>query len=114
MNSSTLAQKLWNRCKILRDDVMSCGDYVEQLTYPLFRKMANERSRPPYHQSSPIPAPYAWPVLAKNGDALFDHYGYTLEELGNQPGTQALILAHAAGGDIRARYRAFAATRRFQ
>jgi len=47
MNSATIVQKLWNYCNVLRDDGMSCGDYVEQLTYLLFRKMADERSRPP-------------------------------------------------------------------
>jgi hypothetical protein len=30
MNSSTLVQKLWNYCNVLRDDGMSYGDYVEQ------------------------------------------------------------------------------------
>jgi len=120
MNASTLVQKLWNYCKVLRDDGMSYGDYVEQLTYLLFSsgrcalrplrghepplkqavgcflKMADERSRPQYHQPSPIPAPYAWPaLLAKDGDALFDHCRHTLEELGRQPGTLALIFGRA-------------------
>ena len=55
-------------------------------------KMADERSRPPHNQPSPIPAAYAWPaLLANDGDALFDHYRHTLEELGKQPGTLALI-----------------------
>ena len=56
MNTSTLVQKLWNYCNVLRDDGMSYGDYVEQLTYLLFLKMADERGRPQYHQPSPIPA----------------------------------------------------------
>jgi type I restriction enzyme M protein len=43
MNTSTLVQKLWNCCNVLRDDGMSYGDYVEQLTYLLFLKMADER-----------------------------------------------------------------------
>ena len=37
MNSPTLVQKLWNYCNILRDDGMSYGDYVEQLTYLAFQ-----------------------------------------------------------------------------
>jgi len=75
MNSATLVQKLSNYCNVLRDDGMSYGDYVEQLTYLLFLKMADERGRPPYHQPSPIPAPYTWPMLlAKDGDALFDQF----------------------------------------
>jgi type I restriction-modification system DNA methylase subunit len=46
MNTTThsLVQKLWNYCNVLRDDGMSYGDYVEQLTYLLFLKMADERS----------------------------------------------------------------------
>jgi type I restriction enzyme M protein len=58
--------------------------------------MADERSRPPCSQPSPIPAPYAWrQLLAKDGDALFDHYRHTLEELGKQPGTLPLIFGKA-------------------
>jgi type I restriction enzyme M protein len=34
---------------------MSYGDYVEQLTYLLFLKMADERTKPPYNQPSQIP-----------------------------------------------------------
>ena len=48
MNSATIVQKLWNYCNVLRDDGMSYGDYVEQLTYLLFLKMADERSQPPW------------------------------------------------------------------
>jgi len=42
--SSQVVQKLWNYCNVLRDDGMSYGDYVEQLTYLLFLKMADERT----------------------------------------------------------------------
>ena len=42
-----LVQKLWNYCNILRDDGLSYGDYVEQLTFLLFLKMADETARPP-------------------------------------------------------------------
>ncbi|OIQ90418.1 type I restriction enzyme EcoKI M protein [mine drainage metagenome] len=49
MNTATIVQKLWNYCNVLRDEGMSYGDYVEQLTYLLFLKMADERSRPPYN-----------------------------------------------------------------
>ena len=64
---------------------MSYGDYVEQLTYLLFLKMADERSRPPYSQNRPVLADYDWTSLVKrDGDDLFDHYRHTLEELGKQ------------------------------
>jgi hypothetical protein len=42
MTSSAIVQKLWNYCNVLRDDGMSNGDYVEQLTYLLFLKMADD------------------------------------------------------------------------
>jgi len=102
--TAPLVQKLWNYCNVLRDDGMSYGDYVEQLTYLLFLKMADERSRPPYSQHSPIPTAYAWPaLLAKDGDALFDHYRDKLEELGKLPGTLALISATLSQASRRRR-----------
>ncbi|MCB1989324.1 MAG: type I restriction-modification system subunit M N-terminal domain-containing protein, partial [Burkholderiaceae bacterium] len=93
MNTTThsLVQKLWNYCNVLRDDGMSYGDYVEQLTYLLFLKMADERSQPPYNQPSIVPAEYAWgSLLAKDGDELFEHYRHALETLGHEKGTLGL------------------------
>ena len=98
MNTTThsLVQKLWNYCNVLRDDGMSYGDYVEQLTYLLFLKMADERSAPPYNQPSIVPAAYAWPtLLARDGDVLYDHYRHLLEELGKEKGTLGLIFGKA-------------------
>ena len=46
-DAKALVDKLWNYCNILRDDGLSYGDYVEQLTYLLFLKMAHERTQPP-------------------------------------------------------------------
>jgi type I restriction enzyme M protein len=94
--SATIVQKLWNYCSVLRDDGMSYGDYVEQLTYLLFLKMADERSKPPYNQKSSIPSGYDWQsLLKKDGDALFEHYRHTLEELGKMKGLLGLIFAKA-------------------
>src|SRR5258706_7329551 len=96
MNSVALIKNLWNYCNVLRDDGMSYGDYVEQLTYLLFLKMADERSRPPYNQPSLIPAQHAWPsLLARDGDERSDHYRHALEALGNEKGTLALIFNKA-------------------
>ena len=58
-----LVQKLWNYCNILRDDGLSYGDYVEQLTFLLFLKMADEQSRPPFNKPSAVPKEFAWPSL---------------------------------------------------
>ena len=90
--SPQIVQKLWNYCNVLRDDGMSYGDYVEQLTYLLFLKMADERTKPPYNQPGPIPNKYSWPSLLKrDGDELFDHYRHSLEKLGNEKGLLGLI-----------------------
>jgi hypothetical protein len=50
-NPTALFQKLWNYCNILRDDGLSYGDYVEQLAFLLFLKMADEQARPPFNKA---------------------------------------------------------------
>jgi hypothetical protein len=62
---SALVQKLWNYCNILRDDGLSYGDYVEQLTFLLFLKMADEQAKPPFNKPSPIPKGFGWDALPK-------------------------------------------------
>ena len=42
--SATIVQRVWNYCNVLRDDGVSYGDYLEQLTYLLFLKMADEQT----------------------------------------------------------------------
>jgi type I restriction enzyme M protein len=42
--SNRIVQKLWSYCNVLRDDGLSYQDYLEQLTYILFLKMADERA----------------------------------------------------------------------
>lgn len=61
--SAAIVQKLWNYCNVLRDAGLSYGDYLEQLTYLLFLKMAHERTQAPFNQSSIIPAENDWPSL---------------------------------------------------
>lgn len=94
--SQLLVQKLWNYCSVLRDDGLSYGDYVEQLTYLLFLKMAHERTLPPLNEPARIPAGYDWPSLAsKDGAELEEHYAATLRELGRTPGMLGLIFRKA-------------------
>jgi type I restriction enzyme M protein len=55
MTSAAIVQKLWNYCNVLRDDGKSYGDYVEQLTYLLFLKMADECLEQVCNQKSAMP-----------------------------------------------------------
>ena len=92
MSPADIVQKLWNYCNVLRDDGMSYGDYVEQLTYLLFLKMADERTKPPYKQPSIVPKNYDWPsLIKKDGDELFEHYRNTLRKIGKEKGLLGLI-----------------------
>src|SRR5213592_3391316 len=95
-HSSQLVQKLWNYCNILRDDGLSYGDYVEQLTFLLFLKMADEQSQPPFNKPSKIPGEYDWQsLLAKDGDELETHYRHVLETLGKRSGMLGVIFRKA-------------------
>lgn len=95
-NPQQLVQKLWNYCNILRDDGLSYGDYVEQLTYLLFLKMADEQTKAPFNKPSSIPKGFGWETLIKlDGDDLEIHYRHTLEELGNRPGMLGTIFRKA-------------------
>jgi type I restriction enzyme M protein len=90
--SATIVQRLWNYCNVLRDDGVSYGDYVEQLTYLLFLKMADEQTQPPFNRPSTIPPGLDWPsLLAKDGSALEVQYRRTLEELGKGKGMLGVI-----------------------
>jgi type I restriction enzyme M protein len=95
-DTAAIVNRLWNYCNVLRDDGLSYGDYVEQLTYLLFLKMAHERTLPPLRQPSVVPADYAWPeLLRREGDELETHYRHTLEALGREPGMLGVIFRKA-------------------
>src|SRR2546430_481985 len=94
--SSQIVQKLWNYCNVLRDDGLSYGDYVEQLTFLLFLKMAHEQTQPPWSRPSPVPRGVDWPsLMSKDGDALETHYRHLLESLGKSRGTLGIIYRKA-------------------
>ncbi len=77
-----MVQKLWDFCDVLRDDGLSYGDYLEQLTYLLFLKMADEQ-----HEllgQRVVPIGYDWPTLLnRSGEQLEAQYNKTLTELGS-------------------------------
>src|SRR5712691_4565395 len=98
-HTQQVVQKLWNYCNILRDDGMSYGDYVEQLTYLLFLKMAYEREQLPqglHSQSSHIPEDCNWKsLLDRDGAELEEHYRKVLEKLGKAEGMLGIIFRKA-------------------
>jgi len=86
-NTSSIISKVWSFCNTLRDDGVSYGDYLEQLTYLLFLKLADEFSKPPYNRKLPIPPTYVWESLTdKRGAELESHYTTLLRELGQAQG----------------------------
>jgi len=90
--SASIVQRVWNYCNVLRDDGVSYGDYVEQLTYLLFLKMADEQTKPPFNKPSTIPEGFDWQsLLKKEGAELETHYRKILESLGGEKGMLGII-----------------------
>ncbi len=95
-DSSGLVQRLWNYCNVLRDDGLSYGDYLEQLTFLLFLKMADEQTKPPFNREPILPFDMDWPsLMALDGDELEVHYRHILTELGRQPGMLGVVFRKA-------------------
>ncbi len=96
MNSTTLVQKIWNFCHTLRDDGVGYGDYLEQLTYLLFLKLAHEYSLPPHSRNTQVPQGCDWISLRdKTGEPLEAHYLTLLHKLGEEPGMLGAIFFKA-------------------
>jgi type I restriction enzyme M protein len=94
--TASIVSKVWSFCTTLRDDGVGYGDYLEQLTYLIFLKMADEYSQPPYNRKVGIPSEYNWQSLkAKRGAELEVHYVTLLRELGNKPGMLGTIFTKA-------------------
>src|SRR5438132_6525980 len=84
-----IVQKLWGFCHTLRHDGIDYGDYIEQITYLLFLKMADERG-------IAIPKDCDWPTLRDyTGTELTEHYIDILRRLGKSPGLLGDIFAGA-------------------
>lgn len=93
--STTIFQRLWNYCNVLRDDGVSYGDYVEQLTYLLLLKMADEQERE-FGKASAIPPEHSWASLrGLEGTDLERHYLAILAELGKGAGLIPVIFHKA-------------------
>ena len=96
MNPNAIVQKLWNYCNILRDDGLSYQDYIEQLTFLLFLKMADERQKLFPERVMLIPRALDWQSLERlDGDDLDTHYRHILIELGKKHGMLGTIFRKA-------------------
>ncbi len=94
--TSSIISKIWGMCNPLRDDGLSYGDYLEQLTYLIFLKMADEYAKPPYKRDMGIPKGYGWADMnTLTGASLENQYKKTLEELGKQSGVLGRIFQGA-------------------
>jgi type I restriction enzyme M protein len=95
-DANGLVQKVWNYCNVLRDDGLSYGDYVEQLTFLLFLKMADEQTQPPFNRPPVVPHGLDWPSLMRlDGDDLEVQYRHVLDALGKQPGMLGVVFRKA-------------------
>lgn len=100
MTESSLISKVWNFANVLRDDGVGYGDYLEQITYLLFLKMADELTRPPYNKKMELPRIKDtegneiedgdfcnWETLSKKrGAELEAYYSQMLRSLGTEKG----------------------------
>ena len=96
MNADTIISRVWSFSHVLRDDGVSYGDYLEQLTYLIFLKMSYEYSQPPYNRNLKIPDEFSWLTLIdKKGAELEAHYISLLNGLGKVPGLIGRIFIKA-------------------
>lgn len=96
MTTDSIISKVWSFCNTLRDDGVGYGDYLEQLTYLIFLKMADEYSHPPYKRNVGVPARFAWPVMRPlKGSELEVHYVEALRSLGVEKGMLGQIFTKA-------------------
>ncbi len=100
MSESAIVSKVWSFANVLRDDGVGYGDYLEQITYLLFLKMADELNKPPYNKGLKFPKlknaegeeiadaeTCDWQTLVqKKGLELETFYGQALRSLGSEKG----------------------------
>jgi type I restriction enzyme M protein len=92
--AKVIVDKLWNYCNLLRDDGLSYGDYLGQLTYLLFLKMAEERRATGHPRI--VPEGLDWEsLLARSGELLHAHYLTILQQLGQGEDMLGVIFRRA-------------------
>lgn len=85
-----LVSRVWNLAHVLRNDGVGYGDYLEQITFLLFLKMASEMKGDP--DAPQVPEAYSWEKLRDlTGTALETQYRHTLEHLAKEQGLLGVI-----------------------
>lgn len=96
MTTQEIVSKLWNLCNVLRDDGITYHQYVTELTYILFLKMAKETG-----VEEQIPAEYRWDQLvSKSGIELKKFYKELLDYLGEECTGRVQQIYHGAVSNI--------------
>jgi type I restriction enzyme M protein len=92
-----IVAKLWNLCNVLKDDGVTYHQYVNELTYLLFLKMAQETKTEPQ-----IPSGYRWAdLVSREGAALLEHYRVLLIYLGSHGSARVRAIFSDASTSIR-------------
>lgn len=87
MQNNNLVARIWSFCDTLRDDGVSYSDYLEQITYLLFLKMADEFSEPPHNKDFNIPERCDWKYLLNHSiENLTTVYFDALQKLSSSGG----------------------------
>ncbi|MCG8526696.1 MAG: type I restriction-modification system subunit M [Opitutales bacterium] len=96
MTTDSIISRVWSFCNTLRDDGVGYGDYLEQLTFLIFLKMADEYSKPPHNRDVGVPRNYQWDQLRPlKGAELEVKYIDTLQHLAGASGMLGQIFLKA-------------------
>lgn len=95
-HTQRIVNKAWSYAHVLRDAGLSYMAYTEQITFLLFLKMADERTKPPYNRPAMVPPKLGWQSLIdQDGQDLQLHYRHVLEKLGKERGLLGEIFKRA-------------------
>jgi type I restriction enzyme M protein len=96
MATTSIAQKIWSYCDTLRDDGISYGDYLEQITYLLFLKMVDELSAASRWSKIDLPNGCDWKSLLKASPSnIKELYSRNLRKLAKAGGMLSKIFAES-------------------
>ena len=91
-----IVDKAWSYAHVLRDAGLASHSYTQQITFLIFLKMADERTKPPFEVPAIVPPKLGWQsLLARDGQNLEIHYRHVLETLGKEGGLLGEIFKRA-------------------